>query len=86
MPSNNISERAYTVSHSLDLRGVRCPMSFVRTKLLLDTLECNSVLEVLLDVGESAESVSSSVEAEGHGVIANQIMDEGHARLVVRKL
>jgi TusA-related sulfurtransferase len=86
MAYDNISERAYTVSHSLDLRGVRCPMSFVKTKLFLDTLERDNVLEVLLDAGESAQSVSSSVEAEGHVVVANQIMDEGHARLVVRKL
>jgi TusA-related sulfurtransferase len=61
-------------------------MSFVKTKLLLDTLEDNSVLEVLLDPGESAQSVSSSVQAEGHMLVANQMMSEGHARLVVRKV
>jgi TusA-related sulfurtransferase len=86
MTPNNISEKAYTVSHSLDLRGVRCPMSFVRTKVLLDTLERESVLEVLLDAGESAESVGSSVQAEGHVVIAHRMIDETHARLVIQKL
>jgi TusA-related sulfurtransferase len=61
-------------------------MSFVRTKLLLDALESSSILEVLLDAGESMESVNSSVQAEGHTVIANEMIDESGARLVVQKL
>jgi TusA-related sulfurtransferase len=50
----------------LDLRGVACPMNFVKTRLKLDKMATGERLEVLLDSGEPIESVSSSVLSEGH--------------------
>ena len=70
--------------HNLDLRGVACPMNFVKTRLKLDKLEDGELLEVLLDLGEPYESVSESVLAEGH-VIESSRVEEGFASLVIRK-
>jgi tRNA 2-thiouridine synthesizing protein A len=50
----------------LDLRGVACPMNFVKTRLKLDKMATGELLEVLLDSGEPIESVTSSVISEGH--------------------
>ena len=50
----------------LDLRGVACPMNFVKTRLKLDKMSTGELLEVLLDSGEPIESVTSSVISEGH--------------------
>jgi TusA-related sulfurtransferase len=69
----------------LDLRGVGCPMNFVKTKLLLDKLEPGEMLSVLLDDGEPRESVSSSVVAEGHDLVESVRQDDGHYRLLIRK-
>lgn len=52
--------------HKLDLRGVACPMNFVKTRLKLDKMATGEVVEVLLDGGEPIESVTSSVLSEGH--------------------
>jgi sulfite reductase (ferredoxin) len=38
-------------TRSKDLRGVLCPMNFVRTKLELATLQSGDILEILLDDG-----------------------------------
>lgn len=67
----------------LDLRGIACPMNFVKTKLQLDKMAAGSLLEVLLDEGEPIESVSSSVVAEGHVVRLNERQDGGHYRLLI---
>jgi TusA-related sulfurtransferase len=72
--------------YQLDLRGVACPMNFVKTKLRLDKLESGDLLEVLLDQGEPYESVSESVQADGH-VLEKAWLDEqgGFATLLIRK-
>jgi len=53
---------------SIDLRGVPCPLSFVRAKLHLEKLETGQLLEVLLDAGEPIEQVPNSLVADGHQV------------------
>lgn len=72
--------------HELDLRGVACPINFVKTKLLLDKLQAGDLLSVLLDAGEPVESVSTSVAEEGHLIEANVKSPEGYFRLSIRKV
>ncbi|MBP9089586.1 sulfurtransferase TusA family protein [bacterium] len=81
----------------LDLRGVACPMNFVKTRLKLDKMATGELLEVLLDSGEPIESVSSSVLSEGHLIESSTVVSsqgEGqilsseqpdYHRLIIRK-
>ena len=69
----------------LDLRGVACPMNFVKTKLCLDKMSRGERLCVLLDDGEPVESVSESVRAEGHQLLESTRQDEGYYRLLIQK-
>ena len=57
------------IDDRLDLRGVLCPMNFVKTKLKLEEMQPNQVLELILDNGEPMESVPRSLKEEGHQVI-----------------
>lgn len=50
----------------LDLRGTPCPINFVRTKLRLEQMPSNSLLEVWLDAGEPIEQVPDSLKMEGY--------------------
>jgi|694.fasta_scaffold105398_4 TusA-related sulfurtransferase len=59
---------AKSPTKSIDLRGVPCPLSFVRAKLHLEKLETGQLLEVLLDAGEPIEQVPNSLVADGHQV------------------
>ena len=69
----------------LDLRGVACPMNFVKTKLFIDKLPAGTEVAVLLDEGEPVESVCSSIGAEGHSVIDCTRQAEGHFRVLIKK-
>jgi TusA-related sulfurtransferase len=71
--------------HFLDLRGVACPMNFVKTKLYMDKMPPGESVTVLLDEGEPVESVSSSVSAEGHAVLEQARQTEGHFLVIIRK-
>ena len=55
-----------------DLRGVKCPMNFVKTKLELSRLESGQQLKVYLDHGMPIENVPRSVRQEGHKVLEKE--------------
>ena len=54
---------------TLDLRGVACPLNFVKTKIQLEKMQSGKKLEVFLDSGEAIESVPPSVIEEGHKIL-----------------
>ncbi|MBX9692142.1 MAG: sulfurtransferase TusA family protein [Cyanobacteria bacterium] len=60
-------------------------MNFVKTRLYLDKLESGDVIKVYLDAGEPVESVSSSIEADGHSVVENEEVEAGVFCLTIRK-
>ena len=70
---------------SIDLRGVLCPMNFVKTKLQLEEMEEGQVLEVVLDDGEAMRNVPRSLKEEGHRIVTVQKLDDGAFKLLVRK-
>ena len=51
---------------NLDLRGTPCPLNFVRTKLRLEQMSPDSLLEVWLDSGEPIEQVPDSLTLSGY--------------------
>lgn len=69
----------------LDLRGVLCPINFVRTKLKLEELDSGETLEVMLDEGDPIQNVPRSVKEEGHQVLKVSRDPEGYYRLTIEK-
>jgi TusA-related sulfurtransferase len=55
--------------HSLDVSELRCPMTWVRTKVELERLEPGQTLEVRLPEGEAVENVPRSAREAGHAVV-----------------
>jgi tRNA 2-thiouridine synthesizing protein A len=53
---------------ALDLRGVPCPLNWVRARLLLETMGAGQSLTLQLDPGEPLASVPASARDEGHQV------------------
>ncbi|MGK7912507.1 MAG: sulfurtransferase TusA family protein [Synechococcus sp.] len=70
---------------SIDLRGVPCPLNFVRTKLKLEQLEVGDRLEVWLDAGEPIQQVPTSLEIAGHQILELNQQPEGHFRMMVMR-
>lgn len=68
----------------LDLRGVACPINFVKTKLKLEELELGDSLEVLLDRGEAVKNVPRSAKEEGHKILGLKL-DGKHYRVLIEK-
>ncbi len=68
----------------IDLRGVLCPINFVKTKLKLEMLDSGQILEVILDDGEPIRSVPRSVKEEGHKIVKVENMGNAY-RLLIKK-
>ncbi len=69
----------------LDLRGVVCPINFVKTKLKLEEMNRGQVLEVIIDEGEPIKNVPRSVKEEGHEIIGVKKIG-GAFRLLIKKV
>jgi sulfite reductase (ferredoxin) len=73
-----------TVAGAIDLRGVACPMSFVKAKLALEQVEVGAEIEYLLDLGEAKKNVPESLKQQGQTVLKmNQLKD--HVSLIVKR-
>ena len=71
-----------------DLRGVACPMNYVKTKLKLEMMDDGEQLEVWLDAGDPIRNVPASLRNDGHKVLQQEPMDpdEQHFKVLVEKV
>ncbi|MDX2270475.1 MAG: sulfurtransferase TusA family protein [Cyanobacteriota bacterium] len=69
----------------MDLRGIPCPLNFVRTKLKLEKLAVGDHLEVWLDAGEPIQQVPDSLRVAGHHIHKLEEQPEGFFVLVVER-
>jgi sulfite reductase (ferredoxin) len=67
-----------------DLRGVACPMNFVKTKVELSRMQIGDHLKILLDDGEPIDNVPRSVITEGHEIISQERLVD-HWQVVIEK-
>lgn len=68
----------------IDLRGVSCPLNFVKTKLKLEELAAGDLLEVILDDGEPILNVPKSAREDGHQIVTVE-RDGEYFKVVIKK-
>lgn len=68
----------------LDLRGVMCPINFVKTKLKLESMDSGEVLELVLDSGDPIQNVPKSIKEEGHKILEVK-KEEGYFKLKIQR-
>jgi len=71
-----------------DLRGVACPMNYVKTKLKMEMMDAGEKLEVWLDAGEPIKNVPMSLKNDGHKVLIQEALEPeaSHYRILVEKV
>ena len=70
---------------SVDITEEVCPMTYVRTKLKLETLSAVDLLEVLLRGDEPKRNIPRSAREEGHEVVSLERAEGEVWRLLIRK-
>jgi TusA-related sulfurtransferase len=76
-----------TPQYCLDITGEVCPMTFVKTRLLIERMGAGEIAEILLKGQEPIENVPASVAELGHDVLSLEPADAGGTivRLMIRK-
>ncbi len=73
--------------YSLDITREVCPLTFVRTKLLLEKMAAGEVASIRLSAGEPLDNLPRSLRDQGHAVleVAREAAGGDTYRLLVRK-
>ena len=71
-----------------DLRGVACPLNYVKTKLKLEMMDAGERLEVWLDAGEPIKNVPMSLRNDGHKILVQEPLEQeaAHFKILVEKV
>jgi len=69
IPQETNVESKEAKNNTIDLRGVACPLNFVKAKLELEKLKIGDTLEVLLDEGEPVRNAPASFAEQGQEVL-----------------
>ena len=73
------------VDKHIDIKGLVCPMTFVKAKLAIEGMEEGEVLEILLDYEEASRSIPNSMKEHGHEVLCVEKTNETDWMLRIRK-
>ncbi|MDH4185467.1 MAG: sulfurtransferase TusA family protein [Nitrospira sp.] len=90
LPDVKVTEAAPAPSGApvYDLRGVACPLNYVKTKLKLEMMDAGEQLEVWLDAGEPIKNVPLSLKNDGHKLLLQEPLEveAAHYRILVEKV
>jgi len=70
---------------TIDLKGEVCPYTFVKSKLALEEMGLDQVLEVVVDHEPAVENVPKSLKNEGQKVLAVDKINDTDWKILVRK-
>lgn len=59
----------HSINYFLDITEDICPMTFVKTRLLIEKMSTGEIAEIRLSAGEPLENVPESVTELGHLVL-----------------
>ncbi len=75
----------FRVDEKIDITKEICPMTFVKTKLKLESMHSGQILEVTLRNGEPLRNVPRSVKEEGHKILNLQKEGTFYKLLIERR-
>ena len=85
-PGNNtFSDGKDDYDYSLDITSEVCPLTFVKTILLIERMESGQTAQIHLSAGEAVENVPRAVTEHGHQVLELHPESPGIFRMRVRK-
>lgn len=69
----------------INIKGLICPYTFVKSKLAIEDMEIGQVLEILLDYEEASRSIPKSMEDHGQKVLKAEKLNATDWVLQIRK-
>ncbi len=73
------------VTREIDITNEICPMTYVRTRLALDTMRPGQTLLVRLKGEDPLKNVPRTAKEQGHEVLSLETNAEGISQLLIRR-
>ena len=73
------------IDKKLNIKGVVCPYTLVKSKLAMEELKVGQILEILLDYPEAADSIPKAKLNYGHTVLKVEKINSTDWIIQVRK-
>jgi TusA-related sulfurtransferase len=73
------------IDKKLNIKGLHCPYTFVKSKLAVEDMEVGEVLEILLDSEEASRNIPKSMEDHGMKVLKVEKVNDTDWIIQVRK-
>ncbi len=70
---------------TIDLKGEVCPYTFVKSKLALEEMNLDQILEVVVDHEPAVENVPRSLKNEGQKILAVDKINGTDWKILVKK-
>jgi tRNA 2-thiouridine synthesizing protein A len=80
-----MQEKEVRIDSKIDIRGLVCPYTFVKSKLAIEDMELGEVLEIICDYPEAARNIPRSMQDHGHTVLKVEQVGDSNWIIVVRK-
>ena len=74
-----------TPDKSINIKGLVCPYTFVKSKLAIESMEVGHILEILLDSEEASRNIPKSMEDHGQKVLKVEKINETDWILQIKK-
>jgi TusA-related sulfurtransferase len=73
------------IDKKLNIKGLHCPYTFVKSKLAVEDMEVGEVIEILLDSEEASRNIPKSMEDHGQRVLKVDKVNDTDWIIQVRK-
>jgi tRNA 2-thiouridine synthesizing protein A len=73
------------IDKKINIKGLVCPYTFVKSKLAVEDLEVGQILEILLDYEEASRSIPKSMEDHGQRVLKVEKINDTDWVIQIRK-
>ncbi len=73
------------IDKKIDIKGLVCPYTFVKSKLAVEDMEIGQTLEILLDYEEASRSIPKSMEDHGQKVLKVEKINDTDWIIQIRK-
>ncbi len=86
MKNSPLYNNGYEIDFFLDITSEVCPLTFVKTKLLIERISPGQTVEIRLKGAEPLENVPRSVTDHGHTVLCLEPENPDDGELSVHRL
>jgi tRNA 2-thiouridine synthesizing protein A len=73
------------IDKKIDIRGLVCPYTFVKSKLAIESMDVGQTLEILLDYEDASTNIPKSMQDHGQKVLKVEKINEREWIIQVRK-